>query len=240
MTLRFTAACAALILSVAAAPAAVVAASPPAEWDGLTKIDSRKLDAVYLRPGADFRTYTKVMLDPTEVAFRKNYRRDINQDRRDPGSWVSASDMTRVSAEVQKGFGKIFTDAYQKAGYQVVTTPGPDVLRLRTGVADLYVAAPDVMTASRTRTFSEEAGEATLVLEVRDSETGELLGRAIDRRNTGDMGPYLRNSVSNASEFENLFRTWAKKSVDGLAELKSRSPLPGATAAAAPVPSTAK
>lgn len=232
MSHRLAAACAALLLTTAAAP--TLAADAPAAWDGLVKIDSTKLDAVYLAPGADFRPYTKVMLDPTEVAFQKNYKRDMNRDTMDPSKRITGSDMTRMSNEVQQGFGKVFADAYQKAGYQVVTAPGPDVLRVRTGVADLYVTAPDLMTAGRSRTFSREAGQATLVLEARDSETGALLGRAVDRKTTGDMGPYIRNSVTNRAEFETMFRSWADTSIKGLAELKARSPLPGpATAAAA-------
>lgn len=230
MTYRLAAACAALLLTAAAVPPAL-AADAPAAWDGLVKVDSTKLDAVYLLPGADFRAYTKVILDPTEVAFRKNYKRDMNRDTMDPSSRITGSDMTRMSNEVQKGFGEVFADAYQKAGYQVVTTPGPDVLRVRTGVADLYVSAPDLMTAGRSRTFSREAGQATLVLEARDSETGALLGRAIDRKATGDMGPYVRNSVTNRSEFMTMFRSWATSSINGLAELKARSPVPAAAAA---------
>ena len=45
---------------------------------------------------------------------------------------------------------------------------------------DVYVTAPDTMQAGRSYTFTVEAGEATLALEARDSETGQLLGRAID------------------------------------------------------------
>ena len=47
--------------------------SPAAKLDGLVRVKSKRLDVVYLQPGADFRSYTKVMLDPTEVAFAKNW-----------------------------------------------------------------------------------------------------------------------------------------------------------------------
>lgn len=49
------------------------AAKPPSTWDGLVLVGSKRLDLVYLQPGADFRGYSKVMLDPTEVAFHKNW-----------------------------------------------------------------------------------------------------------------------------------------------------------------------
>jgi hypothetical protein len=138
--------------------------------------------------------------------------------------------MTQAQADqivqaVSTGMGEVFAKAYQDAGYQVVTTPGPDVLRVRTGVLNLSIAAPDVQTAGRSRTFSADAGQATLVLEARDSQTGALLGRALDRQVVGDARPYLRNSVTNRSDFERVFQRWAKASVDGLARLKADSPL---------------
>ena len=99
------------------------------------------------------------------------------------------------------------------------------VLRIRTGVIDLAVNAPDIKSANRTYSASWEAGEATLVIEARDSQTGALLGRALDRRLAGDTMPYLRNSVTNKADFKSLFRKWAKLSVDGLKRLQAQSPV---------------
>jgi hypothetical protein len=228
---RFAAAAAALVLA-GSQPAVIQAASPPAEWDGLTLVKSKKLDRVYLLPGADFRPYTKVMLDPTEVAFRKNWVRDYNSTTRGLNQRMSQQDADKIMDAVRNGMAEIFTKAYSDAGYEVVQTPGPDVLRVRTGVLNLYIAAPDIMTAGRSKTFSEDAGEATLVLEARDSQTGALLGRALDRQAAGDSRPYLRNSVTNRADFQRIFTRWAKASVEGLAKLKASSPLGQAPAAA--------
>jgi hypothetical protein len=219
------AATAAALMLVGLQPVVLQAASPPATWDGLSLVKSKKLDRVYLLPGADFRPYTKIMLDPTEVAFRKNWVRDYNSTTRGLSQRMSQDDADKIMDAVRKGMGEIFAKAYTDAGYQVVESPGPDVLRVRTGVINLYISAPDIMTAGRSKTFSEDAGEATLVLEARDSQTGALLGRALDRQAAGDSRPYLRNSVTNRADFERMFRRWAKASVDGLATLKSMSPL---------------
>jgi len=108
-----------------------------------------------------------------------------------------------------------------------VTTPGPDVLRLRPGVMDLYIVAPDQMTAGRSRTYTTESGEAVLFLEVRDSTTGALLGRALDRRNTRYTGrAQVSNRVTNLSDFRALFKQWADISVKGFEDLRSLSPIP--------------
>ena len=49
-------------------------------WDGLVEVKPKRLDAAFLLPGADFRTYKKIMMDPVEVAFEKNWVRDYNRD----------------------------------------------------------------------------------------------------------------------------------------------------------------
>lgn len=225
------AAAAALSLLAVGTPAG---SAPPENWDGLTKVPAKRLDAVYLLPGADFRAYTKVMLDPTEVAFQKNWLRDYNQQT-SFGTRMSDADAQQLLDKVRVGFEQVFQKTYSNAGYPITTTPGPDVLRVRTAVLNLSVVAPDTMSAGRTRTFSREAGGATVVLEVRDSLTGALLGRAIDSQLVGDDGSFIRNSVTNRSDFERVFNRWAKISVEGLAELKERSPIGAATNASAVV-----
>ena len=199
---------------------ATLAAEPPTTWDDLKLAKSSRSARLYLLPGANFQPYTKVMLDPTEVAFRKNWVRDYNRSSGTVSRRITDDDVNRVIKEVSSNFGDIFADEYQKAGYQVVQTPGPDVLRVRTGVIDLAVNSPDVRSANRTYSASWEAGEATLVVEGRDSQTGALLGRALDRRLAGDTMPYLRNSVTNKADFKILFRKWAKASIEGLNRLK--------------------
>lgn len=228
MSRRLIAICAAAGLLGVAAPAAIAAL--PASWDGLTQVDSRRLDGVFLKPGADFRVYTKVMLDPTEVAFQQNWQRDFNRNTMSVGERLSDRDAARILEAARTGFEEVFARVYTDAGFQVVTEPAADVLRVRTAVVDLRVTAPDLMSAGRSRTFSRDAGSATVILEVRDSLSGALLGRAVDARTAGDNGPFIRNRVTNRADFERLFRQWAQISVNGMAELKAMSPIPGGPA----------
>src|SRR5207244_2107883 len=65
----------------------------PDTWDNLVRVSSKKLDLVYLQPGADFRGYSKVIIDPTEVAFRKDWARDYNRDIRGVSRRVSEKDV---------------------------------------------------------------------------------------------------------------------------------------------------
>jgi len=221
MARALTASCVAL--AVLLATPTVATAKTPDTWDNLIKVKSSKLEAVYLLPNADFRPYTKVMLDPAEVAFQKNWQRNINDASVGLGNRISDSDATKIAAAARTGFEAIFAKAFSDAGYQVVTTPGPDVVRIITNVLNLSIAAPDT-GMSMARNYTAEAGEATVVIEVRDSLTNAALGRAVEEQAAGDF-PGLRTSVSNRDDFEILFKTWAKTSVKGLDELKAMSPI---------------
>jgi hypothetical protein len=143
---------------------------------------------------------------------------------------ISPSEAERALEEVRAGLHEAFTEAYAAAGYQVVTAPGPDVLRLRMGLINLTVSAPEQDTASRSRTFSEDAGTATLIVEARDSMSGAILGRAVDARVIDDNSSIQwRTRTSNRADFRRQFRRWAELSVQATNRLRSTTP-PAATA----------
>jgi hypothetical protein len=217
---------AAVVVLATAAVSPSLAADETTTWDGLQKVKSKKLDTAYLLPGADFRVYTKVMIDPLEVAFRKNWERDMNRASRSARQRVSAEDADRIRKEMGEGFHEVLVEDFRKAGYEVVTAPGPEVLRLRPGLVDVWINAPDTMQPGRTYSYTVEAGEATLALEVRDSETGQLLGRAVDKRRTGNTGTWTwTTSVTNRAEFTNMFKQWSRILTNGMEALKEASPI---------------
>jgi hypothetical protein len=207
--------------------ASTAIAQDSGNWDGLVEVKPKRLDAVFLLPGADFRQYKKIMMDPVEVAFVKNWARDYNRDAATLSQRLDQADVDRIAQAARDAFDEVFTEAYKKAGMEFVTAPGPDVLRVRPGVVDLYVTAPDNMSSGRSRTYTMESGHATLFLEARDSSSGALLGRALDKRATRDTGRVqISNSVTNLSDFKALFKQWADISVKGFNELREMSPVP--------------
>lgn len=217
---------AALAACVLAVGAVAGAAESPDNWDGLVQIKPKRMDLVYVLPGADFRPYTRVMLDKTEVAFRKDWLKNMN-DTRSVSRRIDDEQAAKIMAAASANFSDVWTKALQKSGYPVVTAPGPDVLRVSTAIVDLYINAPDTMEAGRVRTYTAEAGEATLVMEVRDSRTNTLLGRVVDRRETRSSVALQQTSrVTNQADFRNLFSQWASIVGKGLAELKAHSPVP--------------
>lgn len=199
-------------------------------WDSLVEVNSQRMGSAFLLPGADFRPYDAVLLDEPEVSFRNNWLRDVNRNSRGTAR-VSQSDADRILEMTATNTTDIFTAEFERAGFKIATTPGPNVLRVRTGIVDLFVNAPDVPSASRSMSFTTNAGEATLVMEARDSMTNALLGRVIDRRETrgqGSMGMGMQqsNRVTNTAEFRTLARRWAQISATKLNDLKAASPVP--------------
>ena len=70
-----------------------------------------------------------------------NWLRDYNINA-DLNSKISVAQANQIMAAAQTNFDEIFRDAFRKAGYEVVTAAGPDVLRVNSAILDLDVNAP--------------------------------------------------------------------------------------------------
>lgn len=195
-------------------------ANPPANWDGLQQVPSKNADYLYLRPGADFSQYREVMFDPTEIAFQKDWQKEMNRSSRGFGR-VTDADIRNAIDEANPKLKGIFEKRFRAAGFTIASAPGPNVMRIFVGVANVNVFAPDRNTPSSSRTYAEYAGNATVVLEARDSQSGELLGRAVDHGVAGQSLVMIRNSATNWADFETLFDDWARVSARGLRTLIS-------------------
>lgn len=196
----------------------------PESPDGLVKVVPRRMELAWLRPGADFRPYTKVIIDPTQVAFQPQWLKDYNLSA-SLGNWVSQEQANKIMAAAQTNFDDVFRDAFRKAGYEVVTAPAPDVLRVNSAILDLMVNAPLGQSTGQT-TWIITAGQAALIVEVRDSTTNALLGRVADRRATQDLGRQIATTATNIYDFRQLFGLWASICTSALEEVKSASPIP--------------
>ena len=190
---------------------AVSAQSAGETTDGLAKIDSKRIDTLYWRPGASLGEYKRLMILEPTVAFRKNWERDQNRNR-SVSARVTAEDMERIRKIVAEEFLAQFKAELQdRNGYEIVNTVGDDVLLLRPSIVDLDVTAPDIPTAGRTRNYVTSAGEMTLNVELFDSATNELIGRAIDRQEARTAGGRFEvaNRITNLSDARRVMRQWA-------------------------------
>lgn|SRR5688572_24289632 len=196
-----------IVFLLFAAPA-MAQDAPQMSYDGLVPVKGAKVQA-YIDPNADFGVFRRVaILDPV-VSFRSNWQRDQNRSRMRN---VSASDVERIKADVAKLFKEVFKERLEmNDGYAVVSEVGEDVLLLRPVVIDLDITAPDTPSGGRTRTYTTTTGAATLYLEVLDSVSGDIIGRAVDRQVVRSPGSTLSwsTSVTNAQDARRMFGRWA-------------------------------
>jgi hypothetical protein len=188
-------------------PHPAVAADAPKEWDGLVQRPSKSVDLLYVRPEASLAGYKRVRLEPLQVAFDKNW--DPNAGRLGTQR-LTKGDLEKMKAALVEDFDQVFRDELAKGGYTVVKESGEDVLDVAPFVVDLYVAAPEKMTAGRSRTYTQDAGRMTLVAELRDSETNQILARVVDKKNASPSGLYqMTTSVTNRAAARQIVAQWA-------------------------------
>ena len=93
--------------------ASLAIAQDSSNWDGLVEVKGKRLDAVFLLPGADFRAYKKIMMDPVEVAFVKNWARDYNRDAATLSQRLDQEDVDRIAQGARDAFTEVFTEEYK-------------------------------------------------------------------------------------------------------------------------------
>lgn len=184
-------------------------ALPEVSHDGLHLMKDTKLRAVYMKPGADLKSYDKVALLAAYVAFNKNWKREQNEEAMDLSDMISDQDMNRIRTDLATEFNKVFTDVLTKAGHQMVTTGGTGVLIVRPAIVNLEVTAPDTMSAGMQQSFSASAGQMTLYMELLDGKTGDIIARIIDPEAAGGPFAEVRNSVTNLAAADEVLRRWA-------------------------------
>jgi len=169
---------------------------------------------VYIKPGADFKPYSKIMFERVVVTLS-------------PSSEAREIDPTTL---------KELTDYYQnalleavKGGYEVVDQPGPEVLWVRVAITDVEPSNPTANTmssiipvgmavsaaAKATTDANLGTGEAATEMEVLDSMTKERLAAAVDRRQGGKMA--FRGKWVDT---EQAFDYWAKRFRERLDSLR--------------------
>jgi hypothetical protein len=190
----------------------------PAEWDGLVRQPNTRLDAVFLKPDAEIPSYTSVIIAPATVQFARNW--DPNRGGRSLSRRLDAGDIAAIKDSLATMLGNTFREELTAGGYQVVTEPGPDTLLVIPAIVDLYITAPDTMSPGRNRTYTANSGRMTLVLELRDSVTGETLARVVDTQSGRSSGTWwITNRVTNTADAQRAINTWARALRSGLDSL---------------------
>jgi hypothetical protein len=178
----------------------------PTEWDGLVRRSSSAVDLLYVRPEASLAGYKRVRLAPLQVAFHRDW--NPNASRRG-ASRLTSADFERIKSTLAEAFATTTASELARGGYTVVSEAGEDVLDVTPFIVNLIITAPDTMTPGLT-TFTANAGQMTLVAELRDSETGQILARVVDSQRARSSGTFrLTTSVSNLGAARQIIAGWA-------------------------------
>ena len=192
---------------------------PDAEvsFDGLHRIDNSQADLAWARPDFDLSGYTKILPVSAGIQYapaEDRARTTVGRSR--GGPYFIDEDSRARFEELVRG---VFTEELQKIErYELVMEPGPDVMIVGGALLDVVSYVPEDLIGGRSSIYLSSVGEATLVLELRDSETGAILARSIDRRAAEQIGGSMQesNRVTNTAEVRRLIRYWASRLREGL------------------------
>jgi len=223
MKFRILSAIAAVTIAAGCSSTPAFQEGPDAEvtHDGLTRIDRTVMDAVWARQDIDLSGVTKIMFHGLGVQYRNDS--GPYSGRAGTGSIRARSSTSEFQLDAdtralfQEEIRGAFLEEFQRSTvFEVVEEPGPDVLGVHVGLLDVVSRVPPD-SVGRSRVYLDSVGEATLVLELRDSVSNTVLARAVDRRAAQSTGTMIESSPPrNRAEVRRLGRHWGQILRDGL------------------------
>ena len=152
-------------------------------FDGLLEVANPSASAAWVRPDFDLSGYSRVRLEGAGIEYRPV--------RSGSGRLRSSSEGFPVSPSAQARLVDVMREAFEQElarskRFALTEEIGPDVLTVWGGLLDVVSFAPP-QQAGRNDTFLRRLGEATLVIELRDSESNATLARVMDRRALNDL-----------------------------------------------------
>ena len=198
---------AALMLGLAVTcPSVAAADSSSSPFPGLELVDSKNVDRLYRRPDLDVSAYGKILVGEPVVEFSKNW------NPRNYGTYgLSAAQLKKIRVDLADLAKATFVKVLGAGGYEVVTEAGDGVLEIIPSIVNLYINAPDAMTAGRSKTYAMDAGSMTLALQVSDSVTGTLLAVVYDHKRDSSGRMQWATSVSNRAAASRTLTGWAEQ-----------------------------
>jgi hypothetical protein len=183
-------------------------------------VKDARFAGVWIRRGTDFSPYRRLIVMPAEIALRTASGR--GSDRSFPLDERRMADLRELLRESFRA------ELVDRGGWLIAQEPGPDVLLLQGGLIDLVVRVPPERPGASARggTWVASYGEMTLVIQLYDSRTHEILARIADRQQaTPASGKELsRVEFSAASDLRVFFGTWARRLRQGLDAARAAPP----------------
>jgi len=201
----------AFLLALAVAAPLAAATRPDVDAlmnrEGLQPIQVKNIDLAYARPGATLAPYKRIQIEPVPVEFSRRWDPERTGSRLKLSTEQREMIRAAVSRAVREEFGRELTAT---GNYQLAAEAGPDVLRVTPRIFNLYLNAPDAGSAARTRTYFASAGEMTLLAELHDASSNQLLMRFADRREADAVRLERANGMINEVEIRTVAGAWAR------------------------------
>src|SRR5688572_21982540 len=201
--------------------AACVIAPGPADKtpDGLAKIQSTRVDSLYVAPGTSLARYQHVLLDNVDVAFKPDWQ------ARHPD--VSVDEVAMIRHGAVSVFREEFTNELAKGGYTIATRAAPDVLRVSASVVDLDIVSGGGADPAATH-YMVSAADMSLVSELRDSQSGAMLARVADKTRGRKQGNLkMSGQAAQTAEARAAFGMWAGYLREALDDARKAPPADG-------------
>lgn len=202
------------VLFVAGCSQSTVISTPEADvtYDGLERREKSTIQNVWIKPDVDLASYSRYMLD-VDLEFRVPRDDDgLSRVREFPLSEADQESLTSIAETT-------FRDELLKSRYySEAQEPAPDVVHIHIRLMDIVALAPNE-PGNRVGDSDEIAGaafgvvssvgEATLVGEVFDSISGEIIARFVERRaGRQAVGGVQSSRASGWAEIVPGIRNW--------------------------------
>ncbi len=208
-----TAIAASLLLTGCATPSASTPAAAAVDGEGLATVRSRTFDTARVRPDTDFSTYSRITLQIPDLTYRA-------PDRTEGEFALTAEQKERFRDGLVAAFEREFAGL---EGLVLTDSAGPNTLALHVQVQDIVakVAPRSVGRGGRSSALLEASGDAAIVVELRDSQSGTLLARGIDTATAQGAamrgpGDEMKTRFEAAEKIVNEWASSTRKGVESL------------------------
>ena len=149
--------------------------------EGLLRVDPSIMEAAWVKPDFDLSDYTRIMLVPTAVQFRDVPERSTDARTRAMMEEFALSDERK---EWLRGLWREAVEARfaREESYEFFVGAGSNVLVVQGFLVDVVSRIPPISSGSA-YTLVRNPWSASVVLELRDATTAEVVARTMDRRN---------------------------------------------------------
>jgi hypothetical protein len=208
---------AATVLIVGCSAEPTIQTGPEAEttFDGLVRIDNARFAMAWVDPDIDLTQYNKIMPGGAEFEFRNVQKTSAMAARRSNESefWISDTDKQRLVDLVSD----TFTEELQRSEHFTFTEEaGPDTMIITGALHDIVSRVPPE-DVGRSEIWLRSLGEATLIIELRDSLSNEVIYRAVERRAVESQSQMTRaHTATSWAEVRRWARRWATRLREGL------------------------